>query len=287
MKILRLGDGALTPILKAARVQGHTIVSDVRSSYDAIVLAGTVKKDFTLASKALASGVAVLCATPGVSDKGLGALLDQGVASKTLVYVPHHRRVFAPFGALVQQVAEGKIGDVGFIKIHSNQVIPRGYSAGKHCGAVIGASMVQDIDWLHANFGPIRKVFCQGTQLARPKTDYAMATFTLKKGVIAQVIHSYQSKVIPSLRAEICGTAGIVQYDSADVAIRQSPARSVKEQRAQDMATTWAGHWRAFAELVDRGGFSVKEAVGYGAPARIAGWAVQSVKTSSPVVCTK
>jgi predicted dehydrogenase len=146
---------------------------------------------------------------------------------------------------------------------------------------------VHDIDWLNANFGPIRKVFCQGTQRVRPKTDYAMATFTLSKGVIAQVIHSYQSTVIASLRAEICGTAGMVQYDSADVAIRQTPARSVKEQRAQDTATTWAGHWRAFAELVDRGGFSAKEAAGYGAPAKLAGWAVQSVQTSSPVVCTK
>ncbi len=284
MKILRLGDGAPTAVLKSARQHGHSMVNQANTSPEAVILSGAKKKDVHQAQQALASGIPVFCATPRASGTILEALVEHGQMHKTLVYVPYHRRVSAPYSALANQVAEGKSGEVGFIKIHANQPIPRGYTPtkGSPCAEVILNEMVQDIDWLHLNFGPIKKVFCQGTQQFKPKTEYAMATFTLKKGVIAQVIHSYQTTVIPSLRAEICGTAGMVQYDSADTPIRQIPARSEKEQAALDAATRWSSHWIAFGDLVIRGTDTAKDARSYVAPAQIATLAVQSVKTNRP-----
>ena len=289
MKLLRLGEGAIAPLLSAARQDGYSIVTQSKTPVDAVVISGKAAKDVTQAKKALSMNIPVLCATPRASQKVLDALVSHGEKQKTLVYIPYHREVFSPYTALVNQVNDDKIGDVGFIKIHSNQPIPHGYAPGKAspCSEVISESMVHDIDWLNRHFGPIRKVFCQGMQQAKPKTEYAMATFTLNKGVIAQVIHSWQSKVEASLRTEICGTNGMLQYNSADCAIRQTPAPSAKELATLATATTWSNHWASFMHKADSSIMSNKEARACLAPARIAELTAQSAKTAKPFVVSK
>jgi predicted dehydrogenase len=178
------------------------------------------------------------------------------------------------------QVAGGSVGDPGFIKVHSNQLAPKGVAvAGKGlCNAVVWNSLIHDIDWLQQEFGPIKRIFAQGVQKSRPKLEYVMATFTLKGGVIAQVIHSYQSHGENTVRAEICGTTGIVQYDST-----LSPIRGFGDaQKSVVPGIDWAGQWSAFEAATVKRSVIKKVSGAYAVPVKIAGLVLESIRSGAP-----
>lgn len=234
------------------------------------------------AKNALTLGTPVFYASIPESLSKATPLFGAARDGKTLLYLPYTRRFSDPFATLASQVKAGSVGDTGFIKIHSNQPIPRGVSVGssKLCNAVVWNSLLHDIDWLQQHFGPIRKVFCQGVAKSRPKLEYVMATFTLKGSVIAQVIHSYQSHGESTVRAEICGTSGIVQYDSTVGPIRHHGSKKAKAPLNTNI--DWARHWNAFENAIQRRTVPAKVAKSFSDPVRIAGLAIQSMRTGTP-----
>ncbi|MFP6584597.1 MAG: hypothetical protein VCD00_18840 [Candidatus Hydrogenedentota bacterium] len=280
MNVAALGDKIPSNLRRAIRNADHTFFIKPNAASEAFIWSSP--DHLRQAKKAFALGTPVFYAGIPEGLSKATPLFDAARDGKTLLYVPYARRFSGPFATLASQVIAGSVGDTGFIKIHSNQPIPRGVSVGssKLCNAVVWNSLLHDIDWLQQHFGPIRKVFCQGVAKSRPKLEYVMATFTLKGGVIAQVIHSYQSHGESMVRAEISGTSGIVQYDSTVGPIRQHGSKNAAAP--SNTNTDWSSHWSAFETAIQRRTISTKATKSFSDPVHIAGLAIESMRTGAP-----
>jgi len=128
--------------------------------------------------------------------------------------------------AINMQIDAGKIGKVGYIRTYRAGPMPRGvgnwYRDYAQSGGVTLDGLVHDFDWISRRFGGVEKVFCQN--LEQGGFDFSMVTLTLNSGVIAQVIASWaQAKgSAQSLKIELCGTGGMIQYNSDEVPVRVS-----------------------------------------------------------------
>lgn len=142
--------------------------------------------------------------------------------AKVKLFVGHVVRYFHEFEALRGQVAEGKVGVPGFVKMYRGGLFPLGadkwFRDYEQSGGVTLDSMIHDLDWLRYAFGDAARIFCQNLQ--RPDgIDYAMATVRMKSGLIASVIGTWAQPSGFRVMAEICGDKGMVQFDSAEAPI--------------------------------------------------------------------
>jgi predicted dehydrogenase len=164
-------------------------------------------------------------------EKPLGRSLDEckeAIAAvkkaNVKLFVGHVVRYFHEFEAMKAQVAAGKLGKVGFVKLYRGGIFPRGvgkwYRDYEQSGGVTLDSMIHDIDWLRYVFGDAARVFCQVLLRSKPQPlDYSMATFRMKNGIIAHVTGTWSHPGGFRVRAEICGDKGMAQFDSADTAL--------------------------------------------------------------------
>lgn len=278
MDVFFAGRKSESALKKAVKAAGHKVLRTKHPGMDAVVWTDAYGRDTAI--KALEADIPVYYAGTLDALNRKSGELDRNLTSNTLLYVPYTRLVSAPFSAMTVQVAEGAVGDPGFIRVHSNQPFPKPTvpPAKRSQYRVLWGSLIHDIDWLHREFGPVKKIFCQGVQKARPKLEYVMATFTMKSGLIAQVIHSYQSFGESIVRAEISGTTGIVQFDSADTPIRQHGGSG---SIANDDASI-AAQWNLFESLADKRRISKKVQKSFIDPVTIAALAEESIRTGSP-----
>jgi UDP-N-acetylglucosamine 3-dehydrogenase len=84
--------------------------------------------------------------------------------------------------------------------------------------------LIHDFDWLRYTFGDPERVFSQNlagkTDLP---IDYVMATFRFPRGVIAQCIGSWAHPAGFRVKAEVCGSGGMIQFDSQNAPISVMP----------------------------------------------------------------
>ena len=274
MNVFFAGRKPMSGLKKAVRAAGGRVTREVNAA-DAVVWTDAYGRKKAIG--ALRAGIPVYYA--GTSDALLRKAggLDEALIGRALLYVPYARRFQGSFEVMASQARDGAVGDPGFVRIHSNQPFPRGTGAPqkRERYEVVWGGLIHDIDWLQREFGPIRKVFAQGVQKTRPKLEYVMATFTMKSGLIAQVIHSYQSHGESVVRAEICGTSGIVQFDSSEQPIRQHGGVHLLEQIEPD----YDAHWEAFEALASQKRVSKKQAASFTDPVRIADLTQKSIRS--------
>lgn len=206
---------ALTDTMAAAR----------HEDVDVVVVASPTPTHAGHVIAAARSGKHVFCEKPLArtaeqAGKALAAAQKNGVK----LFVGHVLRYFHAFEALKAQVDAGKIGPVGFIKTYRGGVCPRGaknwYRDFDQSGGAVLDLLIHDFDWIRYAFGPPERVFCQNLHRSKPRTlDYAMATLTLKSGVIAQIIGSWAHPEGFRVKVELCGEGGIIQYDSDEAPI--------------------------------------------------------------------
>ena len=151
--------------------------------------------------------------------------------AKVKLFVGHVVRYFQEFEAMRQQVADGKVGKVGFVKLYRGGIFPVGVDGWfrdyEQSGGVTFDSMIHDLDWLRYVFGDASRVFCQALRRTTPECiDYAQATFRMKSGVIAKVIGTWAHPSGFRVEAEICGDKGMIQFNSDE-----SPMKAMKRTR--------------------------------------------------------
>ena len=140
-------------------------------------------------------------------------------AAKVKLFVGHVLRYFQEFDAMRAQVAAGKVGKVGFVKLYRGGIFPVGaegwFRDYRQSGGVTLDSMIHDLDWLRYTFGDAERVFCQALRLSKPESlDYSMATFKMKSGAIAKVIGTWAHPSGFRVETEICGDKGMLQFNS-------------------------------------------------------------------------
>ncbi|HOQ89786.1 MAG TPA: Gfo/Idh/MocA family oxidoreductase [Candidatus Hydrogenedentes bacterium] len=137
------------------------------------------------------------------------------------LFIGHVVRYFQEFEAMRQKIQEGRIGEVGWVKLTRGGIMPgapgswfRDYA---QSGGVTLDCMIHDLDWLRYVFGEPKRVYAQALMRGEPNPmDYAQATLRFRNGLIATVIGIWAYPSGFRVTAEICGDKGMLQYDSSD-----------------------------------------------------------------------
>ena len=176
---------------------------------------------------ALRAGKPVLCEAPFTRTIAQGREVVAEVRKRGVVcHVANPSRSRPEYEAIEAQIDAQKIGKVGYIRTYRAGPMPKGvgswYRDYAQSGGVTLDGLVHDFDWISRRFGKVKKVFCQ--HLEQVGFDFSMVTLTLETGAIAQVIGSWaQAKgSAPSLKIELCGTGGMIQYNSDEIPVRVS-----------------------------------------------------------------
>ena len=144
------------------------------------------------------------------------------------LFVGHVVRYFQEFEALRRQIGDGRIGDVGWVKLTRGGIMPgapgswfRDYA---QSGGVTLDCMIHDLDWLRYVFGEPERVYAQALMRGGPNPmDYAQATLRFRNGLIATVIGIWAYPSGFRVTAEICGEKGMLRYDSSDAPLAVHP----------------------------------------------------------------
>ncbi len=160
------------------------------------------------------------CRTVAECQKTIDTVEQKGVK----LYVGHVVRFFPEFEAMKAQVKAGKIGRPGFAKLYRGGIFPQGaakwFRDYKKSGGVTFDSMIHDLDWLRYMFGEPERIFCQTLMsTGRTPLDYSQATLRMKSGLIATVIGTWAHPQGFRVKAEICGDAGMLQFDSENAPV--------------------------------------------------------------------
>jgi len=144
--------------------------------------------------------------------------------AKVKLFVAHVMRYFPEFEAIRAQIAAGKVGKPGFVKMYRGGIFPAGadgwFRDFAKSGGVTLDSMIHDFDWLRYTFGEPERVFCQALRRATPEfIDYSMATVRMKSGIIAKVIGTWAHPSDFRVEVEVCGDNGMLQYSSAEAVL--------------------------------------------------------------------
>ena len=216
-----------------------------RGDVDIVVIATPTPSHADLAVAAASAGKHVFCETP-FARTAAQARKAAAVARKAKVslHVCGAARYFPEYQAIEAQVASGRIGDVGFIKTFRGGAFPKGaddwYCDYDQSGGAAFDLLIHDFDWIDHAFGPIESVFCQNLLREKPvPLDYAMATVKVKNGPIAQLIGSWAHPDGYRVKVEVCGSAGMIAFDSGDRPV----AVSTRNSRVEDSTPTYLEHF--------------------------------------------
>ncbi len=140
------------------------------------------------------------------------------------LFVGHVVRYFQEFEAMRAQIEAGKIGEPGYAKLYRGGLFPGPKGSWFHdyaqSGGVTFDSMLHDLDWARYAFGEPERIFCRALQRSEPcMVDYAQATMRMKSGLIAAVTGTWAHPSGFRVKAEVCGSNGMIQYDSGETAI--------------------------------------------------------------------
>lgn len=196
-----------------------------RDDVDLVVIATPTPDHVRLIKAAAKAGKHIFCEKPMCRtvkqcQEALSATERAGVK----LFVGHVVRYFQEFEAIRAQIKAGKIGEPGFVKTFRGGVFPGGpngwFRDYRKSGGAVLDMLIHDLDWVRYMFGEVQRVFCQNLQKKKPVAmDYALVTMRMQSGVIAHCIGSWAHPEGFRVKAEVCGTKGMVQFDSAGVSV--------------------------------------------------------------------
>lgn len=261
---------------------------------DAVLIATPTPFHLEYIKLAAAAGKPIFCEKPfcrtvAECQEAIAVARKAGVK----LFVGHVVRYFHEFEAMKAQIAAGKIGTPGFVKIYRGGIFPGGpkswFANYAMSGGVTLDCMIHDLDWVRYVFGEPQRIFCKALMRNKPAPlDYSHVTLRMKSGLIATVIGTWAQPSGFQVKAEICGSGGMITYDSHDAPMQAQmreasagpsmivPASPVSEspyQREWEDFAAWIIEDRAPRVLPEDGLHAV----------RMAEAALESSRTGKPV----
>lgn len=201
---------------------------------------------------ALRAGVDVLCEKPlALTPEAAMALFDEAAAAGRHLWVAHVLRSFPQYGALASNIREGKLGDVGVLRLRRAVPHPGGWFAdAARSGGVAMDLLIHDVDFVVSLFGVPRQVIAQET--ATGSVAVHSATLTFAGGTIALLEGQWGGVGELEFAAEAAGSLGMSAFTSipsAPLRISTSVPSGVEAPLLEDPFRT-----QAEAILARRGG---------------------------------
>ncbi len=172
---------------------------------------------------AAAAGKSICCEKPFclTAEQCREAISVCNKANVTL-FVGHVLRWFPEFRRAKELIAGGSIGEAAVVRTSRASGHPKGandwFCDYEQSGGVVLDLGIHDLDWLLWTFGPAERVYARGLGTSEQgKSDYALATIRFKKGVIAHVESSWAAPTGFTVKFEVAGDKGLIEFVDKDV----------------------------------------------------------------------
>lgn len=153
-------------------------------------------------------------------------MIDACEKAGVRLFVAHVLRWFPQFSVIHQQVKAGAVGTPAVIRTSRGAPITPDtsswYRNWDKSGGCLFDTSIHDFDWLLWTFGPVVRVFSNGTQPKGYKDlDYSLTTLRFKSGAIAHVESTWARHDQFVVEVEVAGDAGILEYNSLNFPTRR------------------------------------------------------------------
>lgn len=270
--------GVFDPIAEKARAVGDAHGAQVFESWDAILawadavdICTPTPSHAELAGQAIAAGRALLVEKPLALtlDEARGIVLAAEGAGLPLV-VGHVVRYFPEFKLANKMVKDGKVGKPAAIRMRRGGGLPRAEWFLDHSlsGGILVDLAVHDFDWLRWTFGEVKYLFAKSVGARTNRgPDYALTTLTFECGAVAHVESTWMDPAGGRVTLEVCGSAGMFEYDSRNTATLRThtPGGAKAEAPLSPTDDPYRNQLAAFLECLETGVSPVTGADGFAA----------------------
>lgn len=166
------------------------------------------------------AGKHIICEKPmarslGDAEDMIGYCREKGVK----LFIGHVLRFFPEYVLAKKLVDEQSAGTIAVARTTRGGRFPRAwnnwYADFDSSGGLTLDMLIHDIDFLRWCFGEVERVYAKGT-LGRGLEDleYALVTLRFRSGTIAHLEGTWAHDAF-SMKFELAGTTGVIDYDSA------------------------------------------------------------------------
>lgn len=204
-------------------------------------------------------------------------------------------RFFPEFAAAQRLVREGAIGTPAAARMRRGGKAPQGaggwFKDHSKSGGVLLDLAVHDFDWLRWTVGEVTQVYSRSVRMSptTPETvdgDYALTTLSFENGCIAHVESTWLDPGGFRATFEVCGSAGMVEYDSRQASTLRTVTDTLNRAEAP-LAPADDPYYRQLKGFLDavqgESQLPVSAEEGFAAVA-IAEAAILSCRTGKPVI---
>ena len=277
-----------------AKVSGDPMAAVSAKGVDIIAIATPTPTHLPLIEAAARAGRHIFCEKPFcLSTAECRKAIAAAKKAKVKLFVGHVVRYFHEFELMRSKVQSGELGTAGWLKISRGGIFPgapgswfRDYA---QSGGVTFDCMIHDLDWVRYTFGEPERIFCQALMRTEPvQVDYSQVTMRMKSGLIATVLGTWAQPTGFRVKAEICCSGGMIQYDSADAPLAVQPrAVATGPNMIVPMSpvekSPYQSEWEDFTAWLDGTGTPRVTAQDAMAAVAMAEAALKSAKTGQPV----
>lgn len=190
---------------------------------DAIDVCTPTPTHADLALKAIAAGKAVLVEKPLATNLEQAAQIVKAAdAARVPLAVGQVVRYFPEFRTANRLVTEGKLGKPAAVRMRRGGGAPKSEWFLDHTqsGGILVDLAVHDFDWLRWTLGEVSHLFARSVGAKTNRgPDYALTTLTFDSGAVAHVESSWMDPAGGRVTLEVCGSEGMIQFDSRQAAI--------------------------------------------------------------------
>lgn len=189
---------------------------------------------------AIASGKAVFMEKPiALTLEEAVELMSAADKAKVPFTVGLVVRYFPEFAHANAVVRSGSIGDPAAVRTRRGGVAPRGsrdwFMNHERSGGVLVDLAIHDFDWLRWTLGDVKTLYARSVGAAkRSGPDYALTTLTFDSGCVGHVEATWMDPAGFRVTFEVCGSEGMIQYDSRLTATLRTSLAQPADPAAND-----------------------------------------------------
>jgi predicted dehydrogenase len=277
-----------------ARATGS--LDELVGTVDAVDVCTPTDAHRDVAMSAIAGGKAVLVEKPMARTTEECRELIEAAEKAGVALMPGQVvRFFPEFAAAHRAVKEGRVGRPAAVRTRRGGKAPKGsdlwFQDHARSGGLLLDLAVHDFDWMLWTFGDVESVYSRSVRLgsvvegAEFEGDYALTTLKFASGCVGHVETTWMDPAGFRVTLEVCGSEGMIEYDSRNVATLRVHDAAGSRQESNLLSTDdpFYRELRAFVEAVAaRGPMPVAPMDGLKAVA-VARAAIESAKTGRAV----
>ena len=221
-RVKRVYDRVAESAKSCAEPLGAEVASDfgqcLADDIDAVVVVTPTDVHAEYCIKAAQAGKHIFCEKPMTRTLDEADQVVETVeAAGVKMMVGHVLRFFPEYQTARQMVQEGRLGNVGMIRMARVNLMPGDwYGDLSRSGGIIMDMIIHDFDWLLWTLGPPTRIYARGLYEQLPALDYALCTFRFPQGTVAFVEGSWADTSGFRTSFEITGSGGLLAHDSTE-----------------------------------------------------------------------